>query len=509
MDSFLAQPVGFFTARRSGELVSTLLNDVEAVDSILSQRILALASSSATLVGMLVVMFVLNWELSLLTLLVVPFVLLPARFAARTYYRTRLQVQEQLAELTVYAQEVLGISGIMLVKAFGRTGIERARFRQVSGELRHREIRAALAARWFIVVQSVWQTVAPMSILLVGGLLIIHGESGLGTVLAFSTVIVSQFSSDVQAIIGIGLSVAGSLGPWERIFAVLDVEPELVSRPGADPLPASAGEIRFDNVSFSYPGAERPALDGVSAVLAPGQVTALVGPSGAGKTTFSTLLCRFADPAAGTVSFAGVDLRDVALDSLQQAVGVVFQDAFLFHTTLRENLRYGRPDADDTTILEVARETRLDGVIAGLPEGLDTVVGERGHRLSGGEKQRVALARVLLADPRILVLDEATAHLDTASERAVQAALGRLLRGRTSLVIAHRLSTVVAADQILVLDEGRIVQRGTHDALLAEGGLYAGLYANGFSEETSAPAASGFTETTSLAPAASGSAQVP
>ncbi len=387
-----------------------------------------------------------------------------------------MAVQEQLTEVTSYLQETLGLSGMMLVKAFARAGLERRRFADLSEELRGRQVRATMAARWFGLVLTVLQAAAPIILLLFGGLLITQGSSGLGTVLAFATVIVGQFGLSIQNLGSAAIATVGSLAMWQRVFGLLDSQPEIVDRSDPRELSEIRGEVHLERVTFSYPKAPHPALQDVSALLAPGQLTALVGPSGAGKSTFSALVARFIDPQQGTVKIDGSDLRDLTLSSIHRAVGIVFQDTFLFHTSLRENLRYGRPNASDDDIANAARDANLEPLIKSLPDGLDTLVGERGHRLSGGEKQRVAIARVLLKDPRILLLDEATAHLDNISERLIQAALERLFVGRTSLVIAHRLSTVISADQILVLDQGKVVERGTHDQLIADGGLYTRLH---------------------------------
>jgi ATP-binding cassette subfamily B protein len=485
LERFLEQSLGYFTRRRSGEILSHLLNDVDAIDTVLTDSLLTVIRSAVMLIAMIALMFVLAWQLAVLTLLVVPLIFLPLRLSGRANYLASLGVQDHLSEMTVYLQETLGLSGVMLVKAFARGATEHARFAELNGELRRRRVRAAMATRWFMMVLQMLQVLGPMILLLVGGLLITKGSSSLGTVLAFSTIIVGQFSGTVQGLGSAVVVTAGSLAVWERIFSVLDLRPELTDRPDAVGATDISGSIRFEHVSFTYPDAPSPALRDITLEMEPGQLTALVGPSGAGKTTFSALIARFMDPSTGAVTLDGIDLRDLSLSSLQQAVGIVFQDAFLFHTTLRENLRYGRPTASDEEIWQAAREANLEVVIESMPHGLDTLVGERGHRLSGGEKQRVAIARVLLKDPRILLLDEATAHLDNVSERLVQAALERLFVGRTSLVIAHRLSTVMSADAILVLERGRIVERGRHEELLAAGGVYSDLHSSQLVESDS------------------------
>jgi ATP-binding cassette subfamily B protein len=315
--------------------------------------------------------------------------------------------------------------------------------------------------------------------LLAGGYLVSEGELSLGSLLAFSIVAI-RFAGTAQEAAGGALQVAGSLSPWRRIFETLDEPFDVQERAGARALAGVRGAIELDGVRFAYAGQERPALRDVSARIEPGQLAALVGPSGAGKTTFSQLVPRFYDPQAGAVRIDGNDVRELTFASLAQAVGLVLQDTFLFHASLRENLAYGRPDASDDEVLAAAAQANLEGVLAGLPEGLDTVIGERGHRLSGGEKQRVAIARVILKNPQILIFDEATSHLDSVSERLIQDTLAELSRGRTSLVIAHRLSTILAADQILVLDRGEIVERGTHAELVQAGGVYVRLYESQF-----------------------------
>jgi len=486
-DHLLGQSIGYFTRRRSGDILSNVINDVDGIEVVLTQSLLTLIRSTCLLTGMVALMFVLDWRLAALTMVIVPAVLIPLRFAGRSMFRARMAVQEQLTDVTSYLQETLGLSGVMLVKAFARQGLERERFSELNADLRRRQIRAAMTARWFGMFLTILQAAGPMLLLLVGGLLLSKGSAGLGTVLAFATIVVGQLGTNVQSLGSAALATAGSLAMWQRLFDVLDDHPDLTERRGALAVPRVAGALRFEAVTFSYPGASTPALREANIDIEPGQLVALVGPSGAGKTTFSALAARFIDPQEGRITLDGHDLRDLTLASLHDATGIVFQDPYLFHTTLRENLRYGRPHAADEEIWRAVRDANLEDFVDGLPEGLDTVVGERGHRLSGGEKQRVAIARVLLKDPRILLLDEATAHLDNVSERLIQAALQRLFTGRTSLVIAHRLSTVISADMILVLDAGEIRERGSHDELLAHGGLYARLHDTQFAGELVGP----------------------
>jgi ATP-binding cassette, subfamily B, bacterial len=392
--------------------------------------------------------------------------------------------------MTAYLQEILGISGILLVKAFATQRAERARFRELNDELRRRVVRQEMIARWFGMLLDTLRTGGPALLWLFGGWLILRHQGTVGTVVTFLVVLLPRLYGAVGSLGNLHVNLMGSLALFHRLFQVLDLPVEVADRPGARPLARVRGAVGFEEVTFAYRPDLPPALDRLSFQAEPGQLVALVGPTGAGKTTVTSLLARFYDPQAGRVLLDGHDLRDVTLASLGAQVGIVFQDSFLFHASIADNLRYARPDAGDQELVAAATAAQLHDFIRALPDGYDTVVGERGHRLSGGEKQRVAIARVLLKDPRILILDEATSHLDTVSEQLVQAALRPLLAGRTSLVIAHRLSTVLAADRILVLDRGRLVEQGSHAALLAAGGLYARLYERQFQPQQSQHAAS-------------------
>jgi ATP-binding cassette, subfamily B, bacterial len=478
-DHLVGQSVAYFTRNRAGDVMSRILNDVEAVDNILGTTLLSLVSSALTSAVSIAVMVYLSWQLTLLTLVIAPFVALGLSRGGRSIYDARERVQGELSELTAYLRERLDLSAMMLTKSFGRERRERARFAELNRSLRDREVEAGMATQWITMALRTLQVIGPAVMLLAGGYLVSEGELSLGSLLAFSIVAI-RFAGTAQEAASGALQVAGSLAPWRRIFETLDEPFDVQERVDARALADVRGAIELDGVSFAYAGQERPALCEVSARIEPGQLAALVGPSGAGKTTFSQLVPRFYDPQAGAVRIDGNDVRELTFASLAQAVGLVLQDTFLFHASLRENLAYGRPDASDEEVLAAAAQANLEGVLAGLPEGLDTVIGERGHRLSGGEKQRVAIARVILKNPQILIFDEATSHLDSVSERLIQDTLAELSRGRTSLVIAHRLSTILAADQILVLDHGEIVERGTHAELVQAGGVYVRLYESQF-----------------------------
>jgi ATP-binding cassette, subfamily B, bacterial len=467
----------FYTRSRGGDLLSRMLNDIGGVDTTLSTTLLALARSTLSGIATIVLMIVLDWRLTLICLVLVPLVLVPTRRAGRRIARARRGVQEQLSDMTAYLQETLGLSGMLLVRVFGRQGAERDRFGALNAELRRREIAAAMSARWFAASLSMLAATAPAVVLLAGGYLVVQEGVSLGTVLVFATVVVARLAGALQGVANAAASAIGSVALWRRIFETLDTEPEVVERPHARTLSDVRGSLAVERVRYVYPGQSAPAIDDVSFDVEPGQLVALVGPSGAGKTTLSALIARLLDPTSGRILLDGHDIRDLTLASLSEAIGVVLQDTFLFHATLAENLRYGRPDATDEDLAAAVRDAHLEAVVAALPDGYNTLVGERGHRLSGGEKQRVAIARTIIRDPRILILDEATSHLDSDSERLVQQGLSRLMRGRTSVVIAHRLSTVLRADLLLVLDQGRVVERGTHGELLEARGLYSRLHA--------------------------------
>ena len=479
-ENLLDQSVGWFTRSRSGELMSRLSNDIDAVDDVVTDTVFGLARNLFTAIATLALMLRFTWQLTVAVLVLIPLVSVPARKAGRASYAARGRTQGKLAEMTAYLQEILGISGILLVKAFVRGRAERERFGQLNADVRRLQIRQEMIARWFGMLMQALQSAGPALIMGFGGWLVLTGRTTVGTVFVFATVLGGRLTGSLSSLATMHVNVTGSLAVFRRLFEYIDLPPEVTDTPGARDLGEVHGQIRFAGVTFSYPGAAHPALSQVSAEIAAGQLAAVVGPSGAGKTTLTHLVPRFADPQGGQILIDGHDLRSVTLESLGRQVGVVFQDTFLFHASLADNLRYAPPDATDDDLITAAKAAYLHEFATALPEGYDTVVGERGHRLSGGEKQRVAIARAILKDPRILILDEATSHLDSVSEQLIQAALQPLLRGRTSVVIAHRLSTVLSADVILVLDRGCLVDHGTHADLLERGGLYATLYEQQF-----------------------------
>jgi ATP-binding cassette subfamily B protein len=475
-DRVLKQSMAFFTGTRTGDVMSRLSNDVNGVQSVVSDTIFSLVNNVVILASTVVLMFALDWKLTIAALLVLPAFLLPTRQVGKATFQARKATQGKLSEMTAYMQETLGISGMQLVKAFVRQSAETLRFRKLNDELRLLNIRQSMIGRWFFMLMGVLGTAGPAVLWLFGGYLVVTGQESLGTVVTFATVLLGRLYGPVGSLANLQVNVVGSLALFQRIFEYMDLPVVIDQKADGVHLDQARGQVEFDQVTFRYGVSDRPALRDVSFKIEPGQLAALVGPTGAGKTTITNLLPRFYDPQLGAVRLDGYDVRDLTLESLGHQVGMVFQDTFLFHASIRDNLLYAKPDATEAEMVAAAKAAYIHDFIASLPEGYDTVVGERGHRLSGGEKQRVAIARVILKDPRVLILDEATSNLDSESEHLIQVALRPLFEGRTSLVIAHRLSTILAADVILVIDHGEVVEQGRHADLLQQGGLYARLY---------------------------------
>jgi ATP-binding cassette, subfamily B, bacterial len=512
----------FFTHTKAGEIMSRFNNDVVGAQTAVTGTLPNIFTNGITLVSTLLVMISIEWRLAILSVAVLPLFLLPSRRVGRILRRLRRDAMEYNADMSNIVGETLSISGALLVKTFGRMRDEVARFRTSNRQVRDIGVRRALVGRWFFLGLSIAGAIGTALIYWVGGHLVLDGAISIGTIVAFSAYL-TRLYQPISALSNVQVEFATSMVSFERVFEYLDLPVEIDDRPGAVALDRVRGHVAFHDVSFSYlppevrdaapeqslpttapPGTDgaddedtveivspamtrRWALRDVSFDIEPGQLAALVGPSGAGKTTITYLLPRLYDPTEGSITIDGHDLRDVTQESLARQIGMVTQETYLFHDTVRANLLYARPDATPAELEAACRAANIHDFIAGLPDGYDTLVGERGYRLSGGEKQRLAIARVILKDPCLLVLDEATSHLDSQSEALIQAALEPLLEGRTSLVIAHRLSTILAADQILVLEEGRLIESGTHAELLASGGLYADLFETQFRIRVDAP----------------------
>ncbi|BCJ74938.1 multidrug ABC transporter ATP-binding protein [Catellatospora sp. IY07-71] len=472
------QSIAFFTRTRAGEVQSRITNDIGGMQAVVTSTATSVASNLTTTVATAVAMAALSWQLSLVSLVVMPPAVYLTRRVARMRRAITAQRQRELADLNVTIEEGLSVSGVQLSKTTGTGPALVERFAASSARLIDLELRSELAGRWRMASMSIVFAAIPAVIYLSAGLPATAGALSIGTLVAFTALQGSLFRP-LMGLLNVGVSLTSSLALFARIFEYLDlpVDVDDPARPVAIDPARVAGHLRLEDVTFAYPGSGTAAVAGVSLDVPAGTSLALVGETGSGKSTIAALICRLYDPAAGRITVDGVDLRDLRLADLARIVGVVSQETYLLHTTIRENLRYVQPDATDAEIEQAARAAQIHDLIVELPDGYDTMVGSRGHRFSGGEKQRIAIARTLLRDPRILVLDEATSALDTETERAVQRALDELSRGRTTITIAHRMSTVRDADQIAVVDHGRILESGTHADLVEDGGRYAALAA--------------------------------
>ena len=472
------QSIAFFTRTRTGEVQSRITNDIGGMESVVTSTATSIASNLTTVVASAVAMVALSWRLSLISLVVMPPAVYLTRKVAGMRRAITTQQQRELADLNVTIEEGLSVSGVQLAKTMGTGPSLVRRFTDSSARLIDLELRSQLAGRWRMASLSIIFAAIPAIIYLSAGLPFTAGTISIGTLIAFTTLQNNLFRP-ITGLLNTSVSVISSLALFARIFEYLDLPVE-VDDPAhpveIDPAQVT-GHVRFEDVSFAYPAADRPALSGIDLDVPAGRTLALVGETGSGKTTLASLAARLYDPSSGSVRIDGIDIRDIRLADLAAIVGVVSQETYLLHTTVRENLRYAKPEATDAEIEEAARAAQIHDLITGLPDGYDTMVGSRGYRFSGGEKQRLAIARTLLRDPRVLVLDEATSALDTETERAVQKAFDTLAQGRTTITIAHRLSTVRNADQIVVLDHGHIAEAGTHGSLLADNGRYAALAA--------------------------------
>jgi ATP-binding cassette subfamily B protein len=495
----------FFTSTRTGEIQSRLSNDVGGVQSVVTDTASGVLSSLVIVISTVVAMLLLSWQLTLLSLGTLPFFFWLTGKVGRARREVAASTQRSMADLSAITEETLSVSGILLSKAFGRQRYETDRFQKENRRLAGLQIRQQMIGRSFFATIQIFFSITPALVYLVAGLVMADGTSSItpGTIVAFTT-LQSRLFFPVGQMLQVSVEVQSAMALFERIFEYLDMPHEIVDRPGARTVNAAEvkGEVGFRDVWFRYEGGdgdgqvEGPVsppdeekrerqrrqwtLEAVDVEVRPGQLAALVGPSGAGKTTMTYLIPRFYDVQRGAVELDGTDVRDVALESLGETIGMVTQETYLFHASVKDNLLYGNPGATQEELEEAARAAFIHDRIVELPDGYDTTVGERGYKMSGGEKQRLAIARVILKDPRILLLDEATSSLDTTSERLVQEALRPLMEGRTTIAIAHRLSTILAADVIFVVDRGRVVERGSHSQLLDRGGLYAHLYLQQF-----------------------------
>lgn len=491
-------PLRFFTATRTGEIQSRLSNDVGGVQSVVTETATSIVSNVAIALSTVIAMWLIDWRLALISLGMIPIFALLTYRVGMERRRLASSTQKTMADLTAMTEETLSVSGILLTKAFGRQHYQAARFSDENVRLSGLQIRQQLVGRWFFMLISTFFSITPAVVYLVAGRFIINGNDSLtiGDIVAFTT-LQSRLFFPIGQLLNVQVEIQGAFALFDRIFEYLDLPIEIADRPNAIALDSNdvKGYVVYDDASFRYdhhddaakpvsPGAVAAtgpvpvpfALDHIDFAASPGQLIALVGPSGAGKTSISMLLPRLYDVTGGAVKIDGIDVRDIKLESLGQIIGMVTQETYLFHDTIRQNITYGKLDATQDEIEAAARAAAIHDRIMELPEVYETVVGERGYKLSGGEKQRVAIARVILKNPKILVLDEATSALDTNSERLIQGALEDLMSGRTTIAIAHRLSTILSANQILVVQRGEIVERGTHHELLVAGGLYARLF---------------------------------
>ncbi|MEE8338058.1 MAG: ABC transporter ATP-binding protein [Dehalococcoidia bacterium] len=476
----LHMPLSFFTTTRSGEIMTRLTNDVNGVQQVVTTGFTNVMTNSVTVATTVAVMLWLDWRLAIVALIALPAFVFPTQKFGGLRFRSGRRVQAALGEMTMIVQEKLNISGAVLVKSFGREQQEEQEFEASSADVMKEQISASMVGRWFFMVVTLYGAIAPAMVYGYGGWLVINGQMQIGAVVAF-VFLVNRLFGPVSQLFSVHVDIAGSFALFERIFEYLDMQPSIAEPADPTDLPTEDRSMSFKGVSFGYdPGTL--VLKDVTFEAKPGELVALVGPSGAGKTTVTYLVSRLYDADSGVVSLGETNVRDLAFTTLTNHIGMVTQETFLFHSSVKDNLLYAKPEASDAEIEAAARAAHVHEVIEKMPNGYETLVGERGYRLSGGEKQRIAIARIILKDPRILLLDEATSSLDSQSERLIKEALEPVMRSRTSIVIAHRLSTIMAADQILVMDGGRIVERGKHDELVALGGLYGRLYHEQFKD---------------------------
>ncbi len=472
----------FFTSANQGDIITRMTSDISGVESVITNTFTSIISNTVTLIVAVVAMFQKNWILALVGIAVVPLFTLPTRMAGKRRWKLAGEAQACNDEINGILNETLSVSGQLLVKLFGREKAEYERYEEVNSRMIKLNIRERMAGRWFFMILSTLTTIGPMLLYLVGGILMMKYDHNLSvgdiTVLV---ALLGRMYGPVNSLLNIQVDWIRSMAMFTRIFEYYDMKPEIEDKPGAKELVNAKGEIEFDHVSFSYDG-ERMILKDISFTLHSGDCIAIVGPSGSGKSTIVNLIPRLCDPTEGSARFDGTAVRDLTPHSLWDEIGVVTQETYLFNGTIRENLLYAKPDATEEEMMEACRKANIEELILKQPDGLDTMVGNRGLKLSGGEKQRISIARVLLKDPALLIFDEATSALDSISEAAIQAAINPLIEERTSILIAHRLSTILAADEILVVRDGRIVERGKHSDLVHAGGTYQELYETQFNK---------------------------
>lgn len=468
----------FFSNTRIGDIMSRINNDINGIEGVFSGTILRILQNAFILLFTSAALVFMNWKLSILALFIIPLFISPTKKVGQARWRIASQTHGKLADLNSMIQETLNVNGAMLVKINTREKDEYKRFSEANREIIKLQIRESLVGRWFRMVIQAFTHLGPNLIYFYGGYLFIKGELSIGSIVTFVTLL-NRLYGPVGQLSNIHIDIARSMALFERIFAYLDFEHDIIDAPDAVEMPEIKGDIDFEYVYFSYTK-EQETLKDINFSIKQGELTALVGLSGSGKTTITYLLARLYEPSGGLVKIDGMNIRNVKIESLRRQIGIVTQDTYIFNESVKDNLLYSKPNALDSEVEQACRVANIHDFIVGLPDGYDTIVGERGAKLSGGEKQRLSIARALLKNPRIIILDEATSSLDSLSEVYIQEAIKPLLQGRTSIVIAHRLSTIMAADQILVVDKGTIKERGTHEELIKTGGLYQELYEKQF-----------------------------
>ncbi|WP_236013321.1 ABC transporter ATP-binding protein [Paenibacillus glycanilyticus] len=471
-------PMQFYSNVKQGEVITRMTSDISGIQGVFNSTVVNFASNLFILATTLGTLFVMNWKLAILGMVVVPLFLFPTRKMGRVRWKIAKETQEKMSEQNHIIQETLSISGYLLMKLFTKERKEYEGFKAVNAESTRLQIRESMAGRWFMMLLSTFTTIGPMLIYLYGGYLYIQDEISVGEIISF-VALLGRIYGPFGQMTNLYVDINRSIALFERIFDYFDMEPVIVNKPEALPADISGKNIEFEDVSFAYQK-DKPALRKISFTAESGTMTALVGPSGAGKTTITNLLPRLYERSSGRIRIGGTDIKDMTLESLRSQIGLVTQDSYLFNGTIRENLMYANDEASEEEMREACKAAYIHDFIMELPDGYDTVVGNRGMKLSGGEKQRISIARVLLKDPAIIILDEATSSLDTVSEYYIQKAMSVLLQNKTSIVIAHRLSTIMAADQILVVQDGTIVEKGRHEELLRHNGVYKDLHAKQF-----------------------------